>query len=77
MSKYNVELSNNFKKEETESLIEWLTYVKFNPRRLRDICRISIRSQMGNKVLLLVPALEIPQSLKQYLLFQDIPVHHK
>lgn len=57
-----------------ETVHGWLTYMKFNPRRLTDLCRIEIRRQLGNTALHLIPRLEIPTSLKEFLLYQDIYV---
>ncbi|XP_046675806.1 ankyrin-1-like [Homalodisca vitripennis] len=65
------QVGSNELKVDTE-IDEWLKYMKFNPRRLTDLCRLKIRSQMGNRALQVIPSLQIPQSLKQFLLYRDI-----
>lgn len=53
---------------------DWLTYMKYNPMRLTDLCRIVLRKDMSEKILECVSKSYLPQLLKRYLLLEDIEV---
>uniref|UniRef100_A0A1B6M0T1 SOCS box domain-containing protein n=1 Tax=Graphocephala atropunctata TaxID=36148 RepID=A0A1B6M0T1_9HEMI len=60
--------------KDTKPIIGWVRHMKTNPRCLADWCRLKIRSYLGNRALVVIPTLHIPQSLKKFLLYQDIVV---
>ncbi|XP_066992541.2 ankyrin repeat, PH and SEC7 domain containing protein secG isoform X2 [Anabrus simplex] len=56
----------------TDTMKGWLTYMKYNPMRLTDLCRILIRKKMGEKVYEKVSQSYLPYTLKRFLLLEDI-----
>jgi hypothetical protein len=55
-----------------DNLEDWLTYMKFNPMRLSELCRLVIRTQLGERVYEKITSLYLPLTLKKYVLLEDI-----
>lgn len=51
---------------------DWLKEFHSNPRRLQDICRISIRRTLGNRVLYSVKHLPLPADMKNFILLDNL-----
>nr|CAD7406734.1 unnamed protein product [Timema cristinae] len=60
---------------DVDPLTGWLLYMKHNPMRLTDLCRIVVRRQFGENVYKMVDSLYLPRLLKSYLLLKDIDVN--
>uniref|UniRef100_A0A1B6CVH5 SOCS box domain-containing protein n=1 Tax=Clastoptera arizonana TaxID=38151 RepID=A0A1B6CVH5_9HEMI len=65
---------DDFNQLNTETITGWLKYRKFNPPPMADLCRICVRQYLGDKVSDVVPTLDLPKILQQYLMFEDIYV---
>jgi ankyrin repeat protein len=57
-----------------DSLRDWLTYMKFNPMRLTELCRLVIRAQLRERVYEKITSSYLPLSLKKYVLLEDLDV---
>jgi len=55
-----------------DSLRDWLTYMKFNPMRLTELCRLVIRAQLRERVYEKITSSYLPLSLKKYVLLEDL-----
>lgn len=55
-----------------DNLQDWLMYMKFNPMRLTELCRLVIRAQLGERVYEKITSLYFPLTLKKYVLLEDI-----
>ncbi|KAJ4431835.1 hypothetical protein ANN_20440, partial [Periplaneta americana] len=55
-----------------DNLRDWLTYMKFNPMRLSELCRLVIRVQLGERVYEKIMSSDLPLTLKKYVLLEDI-----
>ena len=55
-----------------DSLRDWLTYMKFNPMRLTELCRLVIRGQLQERVYEKITSSYLPLSLKKYVLLEDL-----
>nr|CAD7572906.1 unnamed protein product [Timema californicum] len=60
---------------DVDPLTAWLLYMKHNPMRLTDLCRLVVRRQFGENVYKMVDSLYLPRLLKSYLLLKDIDVN--
>ncbi|PSN57585.1 hypothetical protein C0J52_00531 [Blattella germanica] len=58
-----------------DKLRDWLTYMKFNPMRLTELCRLVIRKQLGESVYEKIMPSFLPSTLKKYVLLEDIEVN--
>ena len=55
-----------------DNLRDWLTYMKFNPMRLTELCRLVIRTELGEDVFDKIKESHLPVTLKKYVLLEDI-----
>lgn len=58
--------------EPTTPLEKWIAYIKINPLRLSDLCRINVRTRFKSKVYEKVSALDLPSAIKTFLKLEDI-----
>lgn len=52
---------------ENKETSDWIKEFRKTPRSLKDICRISVRRCLGNKILFRVKELPIPNEIKSYI----------
>jgi ankyrin repeat protein len=57
-----------------DNLRDWLTYMKFNPMRLTELCRLVIRAQLRERVYEKITSSYLPLTLKKYVLLEDLDV---
>lgn len=55
-----------------DNLRDWLIYMKFNPMRLTELCRLVIRTQLGERVYEKITSSYLPLTLKKYVLLEDV-----
>lgn len=46
--------------------------MRTNPMQLSELCRLQIRKDVGDQISVVVNSLQIPKSLKQFLMLEDI-----
>lgn len=54
------------------SISDWLRYMKFNPLRLVDMCRITIRNRLGEQIVQRINTATIPPCIKRFLFLEDV-----
>ncbi|XP_046990026.1 serine/threonine-protein phosphatase 6 regulatory ankyrin repeat subunit A-like isoform X1 [Schistocerca americana] len=67
-----IEPPNNPDALDLDSIDGWMKYMKYNPMRLTDLCRIVLRKQMGERVSEVVSKSFLPQILKSYMMLEDV-----
>uniref|UniRef100_A0A803T3U4 SOCS box domain-containing protein n=1 Tax=Anolis carolinensis TaxID=28377 RepID=A0A803T3U4_ANOCA len=54
------------------ALITWMEACRRQPRSLKHLSRLSIRSALGHSRLQAIKDFDLPPLLKQYLMFEDL-----
>ncbi|XP_028680808.1 ankyrin repeat and SOCS box protein 7-like [Erpetoichthys calabaricus] len=54
------------------ALISWIESYHKEPRSLKHICRMKIRGALGHRRIRALHSFDIPRSLKDYLMFEDL-----
>ncbi|XP_075213420.1 uncharacterized protein LOC142319717 isoform X1 [Lycorma delicatula] len=55
-----------------KAIDDWIHYMRTNPMQLTELCRLRIRQDVGDQISMVVNTLQIPRSLKQFLMLEDI-----